>query len=165
MLRRVRALATVAILWSLAFGVIGGLIGGGIALLVAQGVLPPARNPHAHLALLLVVSRAARWAAIGALGGMTFAAMLRFAERHKVIADLDAARVARWGFLAGVLGATMMVVAVLGFGIAAAIRGEHRVEVLWMLLLTQASVPLIGGLLGRVTARTILRTARRIPSP
>jgi MFS family permease len=155
-LRRLRGIAVTAVLWGAAFALVGAVFGLGLALAIAAGALPPQPDAPENFYLLLVGSRIARWAVIGALSGTLFAATLMVAERRQTLESLSAERFARWGLLAGALGSAAMAAIVAAFilldGTAAASA--------WRLMSGFAAVPVVGALFGRATAAATLHAAR-----
>jgi hypothetical protein len=146
----------IAITWAAAFAAIGAIFGIGLVLAIASGALPPMPDGPDDLYLMIVASRILRWATIGLLSGIAFAATVAIAGRRETVATLSAPRFARWGMLAGTLGSAAMAAVVAAF----ILLDGTMVASPWTLLLGFASVPVFGGLLGRATAATMLRAAR-----
>ncbi|MGZ8377857.1 MAG: hypothetical protein ACXW61_08260 [Gemmatirosa sp.] len=155
-LRRLRGILGIALTWCAAFALIGALFGLGLVLAIASGALPPSPYREENLYLMIILSRAARWAMIGVLSGIAFAVTLMVAERRQTLATLSPTRVARWGRLAGTLGSGAMAAVVVAFVL---LDGTPAMSA-WRLLVGFAAVPLFGGLLGRMTATATLRAAR-----
>ena len=143
-------------MWAAAFAGVGAVIGVGLVVGIASGVLPPPRYSRDDFYLMVVLSRTARWAAIGALSGLAFAGTILVAERRQTIASLSARRLARWGLLAGALGPVAMVAAVAAF----MLRDGALASSIWLLAIGFAAAPVVGGMLGRATAAATQRAAR-----
>ncbi len=94
---------------------------------------------------------------IGASSGVAFAGTIIAAERQQTLATLSARRFARWGLLAGALGAAVVAAAL----VTAMVPGGLAAASGWSLALGLAPIPVVGGVLGRSTATAILRAARR----
>ncbi len=98
-LRRLRGVLGIAATWGAAFAAVGAVLGLGLVLAIASGALPPSPNGREGLYVAILLSRAARWATIGALSGIVFAGTVMVAERRQTLASLSARRFARWGLL------------------------------------------------------------------
>jgi hypothetical protein len=91
-LRRIRGVFGMTLLWGAGWSLIGLVLGGGLWTVDRSGLVTGA----------VVLAAMLRWAALGAMGGAVFALALSVAERGERSADvLSSRRVARWGALGG----------------------------------------------------------------
>lgn len=156
-LRRLRASLVVIGTWSMGFcggGIVAGLC---LVLLISLGVLPSPRNGQDGVLAIIVLSRAVRWAAIGALSGVLFTATVAIAERNGTVEGLSRSRFLRWGSITGAIGAAVMAVTVA----LLVLRDGDYPGAFWLIALDLGGLPLVGALLGRATAAATLRLARR----
>jgi hypothetical protein len=144
----------IAATWSLAFASAGLVPALAVGLAVATGAVAPAAPGSGPLPAALAV--VARWAAIGALSGLVFAATVAVGERRQTIGTLSERRVRRWGMLAGSVGSAAVASVVVAF----LLPGDAPPASL-PLVTGLVGIPVAGGLLGRLTADASLRAARR----
>src|SRR5260221_2099918 len=96
--RRLRATLTVALLWALAWTVLGAVVG---------FLLPPSGSDET---LRDALGGLAEWAALGCVNGAGFAIVLALRERRKSVGSLKLGRVMLWGAFGSLLLPTSMVV-------------------------------------------------------
>lgn len=112
MLRRLRGLLGIAIVWALAFAPIGLLVGVYRALTMRIGFgLPP--WPLSYT-LRFILYNGMAWGIWGAASGLLFGLILSISERRRTVADLRVQRTAIWG----ALGAMVLPAAILGLVLA-----------------------------------------------
>ena len=141
-MRRIRAVARIAVTWGVAFSAIGATAW---AVSFAAHALPPQLVGLAPLTA--IVTRAF---AGGAVAGALFATLFARAERNRTLATLSTHRVALWGFI----GAGLPAALTLGAGAA--------VRVLPVGVMGAASVAY--GVLGAAIAIAMVRLAKRPPA-
>jgi hypothetical protein len=90
-LRMIRGAASIAFVWSVAWGIIGAVVGLFIALAAPDG------SRQFRLSTLPVY--AINWALFGFVFGMAFALAFALMERRSSLSSLSIARVAAWGAL------------------------------------------------------------------
>jgi hypothetical protein len=152
-LRRLRGALGTTATWAAAFAAFGAILALLAGLVFALGATPPPGVAREGIPAELI-AYIARWATIGALSGIVFAGTIMIAERRQTLAGLSSSRFARWGFLAGALGSATVAAA-----FVAVVAPSRFVG--WSLALGLGGVLVLGGALGRATARATLRAARR----
>jgi hypothetical protein len=94
---RIRAIATVAVLWGAAWSVVGATIG-----LINWFQIPAGASIHGSI-VSWALTTMFRFAVLGTACGAVFAIVLSRAERNHAVDDLGSRRIAVWGVIAGVL--------------------------------------------------------------
>ena len=150
MIRRLLAVISLAILWSLEWAVLGALFG------IYQfyfgrnyAIIDPPfwAGPFWTMVLLTAIS----FAKAGALSGALFAIVLALAERRQSLAHLRLSRVALWGVVgAWLIPGTFLLVSMVRYGTQ------------WWWLALEYLVVI--GVAGAFSATTTLLLARRAPS-
>jgi hypothetical protein len=155
LLQRIRSTLGTALTWSAAFAAVGVVGGVFLGLGLTYGFIPPPPGEHAS-PLVLGMQVVARWAIVGALSGIAFSIAVMIAERRQYLETLSARRFGWWGFLAGALGTAGVVTAFVALLPIGFVAGAG-----WSLAAGLGAIPIVGGMLGRVTAAATLRAARR----
>jgi hypothetical protein len=99
--RRARAAVSLAVLWAAVSAAVGLLVGLGMGVQRSRYPVLPDVGQWWFEWHDLVIGYTTSWAASGALIALAFTVLLRRAERGRVMETLSAARVTRWGALAG----------------------------------------------------------------
>jgi hypothetical protein len=144
LLRRLRGMASTALLWAATWGIIGAAA---YAVLGVRWTVGMGRSLSVGEVLPYVLSGALFLAVYGLLSGVAFAGVLMLLERRRSIQDLTIARIAAWGALGGI--GVLLVNVALVYWVEGLVLSETLPVLLFM------------GLLGAGCAAGSLALARR----